>query len=228
MTEERHIEVDWPGVKVSIRLETAREPRAFCVLAHGAGAGMDHPFMESMAHTLVGQGITTMRFNFPFMDRGGFPPDPLPVLLASARAVLSHGVREADGLPLFVCGKSLGGRILSLSVSETHCPSLRGFVFLGYPLHSPKTFGLAKGEHLLQQSLPQLFLSGSRDKLAHMDILRPFVESIGPHATLVCMEGADHGFGYRKIDAPPSATITEVLSKKSVNWINEILSGVRS
>ncbi len=223
MTSDPYIETSLTDVGVRVRSQQSCQPRVFCVLAHGAGAGMDHPFLEKLAEGLLARRVSVLRFNFPFIDRGGFPPDRLPVLLAAADAVLEYAEAEAGGLPLFVVGKSLGGRVLSLSAASRMPSSLRGFAFCGYPLHSEKRQGITKGEHLKAIMLPMLFLSGTRDRLAHREILEPFVESLGSQATMRWFEGADHGFTYRRKDLPPPDDVTAVLAAMIERWMMECL-----
>lgn len=184
---------------------------------------MTHEFMEKLAKSLCIRGISVLRFNFPFGERGGWPPDPQPLLMASALAALETAKEEAGDLPLIAGGKSLGARIISLAAREVPSEALRGLVFFGYPLHSEKTFTTKKGSHLLSQPLPQLFCSGTRDRLSLMEHLQPFVRSVGRHAELISYEGADHGFRFRKKDPSPPSPINEILASDTVDWMGRIL-----
>lgn len=166
--------------------------RVLLVLAHGAGAGMRHAFMQEISLRLAARGIATLRYQFPYAVRGARRPDPRAVLLATVRAAVAAGA--AAGLPLFAGGKSMGGRMTSLAASEAPLPGVRGVVFLGFPLHPAREPGVERAEHLAALSLPMLLVQGTRAALARMDFLRPVVSALGARARLVELEGADHSF----------------------------------
>ena len=180
--------------KVSGLLVAPPEPRAACVLAHGAGAGMAHPFMEAVAHGLAERGIATLRYQFPYMQRGSRRVDTPKVAQAAVRAAVAEAARRLPGVPLYAGGKSFGGRMTSQAQAEAPLDGVRGLVFLGFPLHAAGKPADARGAHLADVKVPMLFLQGSRDDLASLDLLRPLVKSLGALATLAVFEGADHSF----------------------------------
>ena len=161
------------------------------VLAHGAGAGMRHPFMEAVAQAFLAERIATLRYEFPYMAARKRRPDPKPVLLATVRAAVAAGA--AHGLPLLAGGKSMGGRMTSMAAAEGGVDAA-GLVFLGFPLHPAGKPGTERAEHLARVAVPTLFVQGTRDTLAGLDLLRPVLPS---RATLHVVEGADHGFAVK-------------------------------
>ncbi len=194
----------------------APAPAALLVLGHGAGAPMTHPFMEALALALSAEGVSTLRYNFAYMEAGRRRPDPLRRLLAVVASALHAGRECADGLPLFAGGKSMGGRMTSTLVAERATPApvaadtpaatgagdataaLAGLVFFGFPLHAPGRRGAERGEHLARVPCPMLFHQGTRDRLADLDLLRPVLEQVGPRATLHVVDGGDHSLGMLK------------------------------
>jgi predicted alpha/beta-hydrolase family hydrolase len=175
-----------------------RNAVALLVLAHGAGAGMRHTFMEAISAELAGRGIATLRFNFPYMEAqvGGRrrPPDRAPRLIATLRAAVAAARLKAGDLPLFAGGKSMGGRMTSLAASESTLDGVRGIVFIGFPLHPAGRPSSQRGEHLADVAAPMLFLQGTRDKLADLALLEPVCRKLGTKATLHIVDGADHSF----------------------------------
>jgi predicted alpha/beta-hydrolase family hydrolase len=174
-----------------VLLERPPAARRLLVLAHGAGAGMRHPFMEGVAQALSAEGIATLRYEFPYMAARKGRPDPKPVLLATVRAAVEAA--GAQGLPLLAGGKSMGGRMTSLAASEGGLP-VQGIAFLGFPLHPAGKPSVERAEHLARVAQPTLFVQGTRDKLAGLELLRPVLP---PKATLHVVEGADHGFAVK-------------------------------
>jgi predicted alpha/beta-hydrolase family hydrolase len=164
------------------------------VLAHGAGAGMTHAFMEALADALAGSGVATLRYQFPYTEAGSRRPDPRPVLLETVRAAVAAGAEHAGGLPLLAGGKSMGGRMTSLAAAERPLEGVRGIVFVGFPLHPDGKPGTERAAHLADVALPLLFLQGTRDRLADLTLLRPVCADLGPRATLHVVPGADHSF----------------------------------
>lgn len=179
---------------VSALLLRPPDARALLVLAHGAGAGMSHRFLEGLAAALAAGGIATLRYQFPYAEAGGRRPDPRPRLLETVRAAVAVAAQTAEGLPLLAGGKSMGGRMTSLAAAEAPLPGVRGLVFVGFPLHPAGRPGSERAAHLAQVELPMLFLQGTRDHLADLALLRPICEGLGARATLHVVEGADHGF----------------------------------
>jgi uncharacterized protein len=180
--------------EVSGLLLRPKDARLLYVLAHGAGAGMRHPFLESISQRLAEQGIATLRYQFPYMERRSRRPDPPAVAAATVRAAVAEAARIAPDLPLVAGGKSFGGRMTSTAQSEEPLPGVRGLVFLGFPLHPPGRPDDKRAEHLAHVHVPMLFLQGTRDDFADLKLLRPLVKRLGARATLHLVEGGDHSF----------------------------------
>jgi len=168
--------------------------RACLVLAHGAGAGMAHPFMAAVAEGLAGRGVATLRFQFPYMERGGKRPDAPALAQGTVRAAVAEASRLVPELPLFAGGKSYGGRMTSQAQGQSPLPGVRGLAFLGFPLHAPKRPSGERGRHLFEVQIPMLFLQGGRDELADLQLLRPLIRRLGERATLKVFPDADHSF----------------------------------
>src|SRR5436190_5184477 len=181
------------GGQVSGLLLRPDGAKALYVFAHGAGVGMNHPSMASNAQGLAERGIATLRFQFPYMEKGGGRPDPPPVAHAAIRAAVAKATELAPDLPLFAGGRSYGGRMTSQAQSIAPLPRVRGLVFLGFPLHPAGNPGIERADHLERVEIPMLFVSGSRDALADMSLLQPLVEGLGEPATLHVVDGGDHG-----------------------------------
>src|SRR5204863_3850727 len=168
--------------------------RLLYVLAHGAGAGMRHPFLEVVAQRLAERSIATLRYQFPYMEQRGRRPDPPAVAAATVRAAVIEAARVAPGLPLVAGGKSFGGRMTSTAAAEAPLPGVRGLVFLGFPLHPPGQPGIGRAEHLDRVTVPMLFLQGTRDTFAQLPLLEPVIARLKPRATLHLIDGGDHSF----------------------------------
>jgi uncharacterized protein len=179
---------------VSALLVRPADSRLLYVLAHGAGAGMRHAFLESISQRLAERGIATLRYQFPYMERRARRPDPPAVAAATVRAAVMEAARAAPGLPLVAGGKSFGGRMTSTAQAAEPLPGVRGLVFLGFPLHPPGRPGNERAEHLAQVRVPMLFLQGTRDDFADLQLLRPVVKRLGNLATLHLVDGGDHSF----------------------------------
>jgi predicted alpha/beta-hydrolase family hydrolase len=179
---------------VSGLLQRPRDARACYVLAHGAGAGMAHPFMAGVAKGLAERGIATLRYQFPYMERGSKRPDAPKVAHAAVRAAVAHATHLFPGLPLFAGGKSFGGRMTSQTQAASPLPEVHGLVFLGFPLHPAGKPSDERGKHLFDVRIPMLFLQGTRDELANLQLLKAVVEQLGSRATLELFEDADHSF----------------------------------
>ena len=197
-----------------VRPDTARW---MMVLGHGAGAGMRHHFMEDIVAALGAQGVATFRYQFPYVEKGVSRPDPQPVLLATVRSAVDAARAAAGGLPLLAGGKSMGGRMTSLAASKEPL-GVKGIVFLGFPLHPAGAPAVERGEHLARVTEPMLFLQGTRDKLAELDLLRPVIERLGPMASLHVVEGADHGFEVLKRSGRSGTEVLEELAKTAAAW----------
>ncbi len=170
------------------------DARYALVLAHGAGAGMRHVFMQTIAEALAARGVATLRWEFPYMAARKARPDPPAIAEAAVRAVWLAAARLAPELPRFAGGKSFGGRMTSRAHAAEALPGVRGIAFLGFPLHPPEKPGIERAEHLAQAAGPLMFLQGTRDELAPLRRLRPVVKKLGARAVLHVVKGADHGF----------------------------------
>ena len=194
------------------------------VFAHGAGAGMRHPFMEQLAGQLAGCSVATLRYHFPCMQHRRKRPDPPAVLTATVRAVVAAALETAPGLPLLAGGKSLGGRMTSLTVAdERSAPgpgiaSVRGLVFFGFPLHPAGRPGTQRAEHLARVRIPMLFLQGTRDALADLALLRPLCDTLVPLSTLHVVDGGDHSFHMLKRFGKTDADVLAELAHTVVSW----------
>jgi uncharacterized protein len=182
------------GRTVSGLLRRPREPLACLAVAHGAGAGMTHPFLSNLAAGLAERRIATLRYQFPYMERGSRRPDPPKLAQATVRAALVLARRLVPQSPLFAGGKSFGGRMTSQAQAESPLPGVCGLVFLGFPLHPPGRPSDERGRHLFDVQVPMLFLQGDRDDFASLSLLRPLIERLGTRATLELIADADHSF----------------------------------
>ena len=180
------------GTQVSARLVLPEQARYCYVLAHGAGAGMLHPFMNAAAHELAALGIATLRYQFPYMERHARRPDPPPLCHATVRAAVAAAARLAPGLPLIAGGRSFGARMTSQAQALEPLPGVRGLAFISFPLHPAGSPSDARAGHLAAIQVPMLFLQGSRDALAELPLLRSVLERLGARATLSLSEDADH------------------------------------
>ena len=207
----RKINVPLPaGNTVSGLLLTPAEARAGYVLAHGAGAGMSHPFMTAAAEQLADRGIATLRYQFPYMEHGSRRPDPPQIAHAAVRAAITEAARQLPLLPLFAGGKSFGGRMTSQAQAAAPLPDIRGLVFLGFPLHPAKRPSLDRAQHLANVQVPMLFLQGERDSLAEHDLITRVVAELGNRATLTNFADADHSF---HVPARTGRTDAQVLAE---------------
>jgi hypothetical protein len=191
---ELRVPVGDPVGDVSALLVRPEGARLLYVLAHGAGAGMRHPFLETIAQRLAECGIATLRYQFPYMERHSQRPDPPAVAIAAVGAAVAAAARAAPGVPLVAGGKSFGGRMTSAAQAAAPLPGVRGLVFLGFPLHPPGRPGVERARHLADVRIPMLFLQGTRDEFADVALLQPVVTKLGALATLHRVDGGDHSF----------------------------------
>lgn len=198
------------------------EATCLFVMGHGAGAGMNHPFMASMAQSLAGVGVATFRYQFPYMEAGKRRPDFQPILLATVRAAIQAARDQAGGLTLIAGGKSMGGRMTSLAQAAEPDPLVAGLAFLGFPLHPAGSPSTTRGEHLSSVSLPMLFAQGTRDRLAEPTLMADVVSGLGTRATLASIDGADHGFHVLKRSGRTDAEVLTQLAQTISSWATDL------
>jgi hypothetical protein len=208
--------------RVSALRVSPPSPRALLVLAHGAGAGMRHAFLAGLAAALAERRIATLRYQFPYAERGERRPDPPALLRATVRGALAEGARAARGLPLLAGGKSMGGRMTSQALAERADPAVRGIVFFGFPLHPAGRPSVERGEHLAAVEAPMLFLQGTRDALADLTLLEPICRKLAPRAALRVIEGADHSFRVPKRSGRSDRDVLEELARATAEWCSAI------
>ena len=180
--------------RISGLLQRPAKARCCYVLAHGAGAGMNHPFMAAVAAELAERGIATLRYQFPYMEQGSRRPDPPALAQATVRAAVAKAQQLAKGLPMIAGGKSFGGRMTSQAQATSPLPGVGGLAFLGFPLHPAGQPSDSRAKHLSDVKVPMLFLQGTRDALAALAMLKPVVKGLGKRATLCLFDEADHSF----------------------------------
>jgi predicted alpha/beta-hydrolase family hydrolase len=191
--------------------------RLLYVVAHGAGAGMRHPFLEAIAEALAEEGVASFRYEFPYMQDGRKRPDASEVLHGTVRAAVVAAQEAAPDLPLIAGGKSFGGRMTTQSQADAPLPGIRGIALLGFPLHPAGAPSVKRAEHLPRVMAPLLFLQGTRDELADLSLLRPIVEKL-PGAHLHIVEGADHSFHVLKRSARTDADVLRELARAVAEW----------
>ncbi len=206
-------------MRVSARLELPAGARACYVLAHGAGAGMDHPFMSAAATILADLAVATLRYQFPYMERRARRPDAPPLCHATVRAAVALAAQLAPGLPLFAGGRSFGGRMSSQAQALAPLAGVRGLVFLGFPLHPAGKPADARAQHLEQVQLPMLFLQGTRDALAERTLLSALAARLGARATLSFVEDADHAFHVPAHSGRTDVEVRRALLTTAAAWI---------
>ncbi|MET0229584.1 MAG: alpha/beta family hydrolase [Rhodanobacteraceae bacterium] len=194
-TEPQTLSIDVDRARrVSALLIAPDDSRACCVLAHGAGAGMTHPFMARVAAAFAAQRIATLRYQFPYMEQGSKRPDTPAIAHAAVRAACVEAARRVPGIPLLAGGKSFGGRMTSQAQAAEPLEHVRGLVLLGFPLHPAGKPSDDRAKHLFDVDVPMLFLSGTRDALADLSLLAPLAAKLGARATLETFPDADHSF----------------------------------
>jgi uncharacterized protein len=206
------------GGEVSALLLRPVKARWLLALAHGAGAGMSHPFMGSLAGELASVGVATLRYQFPYMEGRRRVPDAPAVLTATVRAAVRAAAEAAPGLPLLAGGKSMGGRMTSQAAAERPLDGVRGLVFFGFPLHPPNKPGTKRADHLVNVTAPMLFLQGTRDTFAELPLLRPVCAKLGTRGTLRVIETADHSFHVLKSSGRTDTEVLRELAETVVRW----------
>ena len=218
MAQELRLDLGLDLGFVSALLERPPDAWLLYVLAHGAGAGMRHRFMEAIASALAARGVASLRYQFPYTEAGARRPDPPAVLEATVRAAVAAAASVAPDLPLIAGGKSMGGRMTSGAAARAPLPGVAGLVFLGFPLHRPKQPSEDRAAHLRQVTLPMLFLQGTRDELADLGLITGVCARLGPLATLHVVEAANHGFEVLKRSGRTDAEVLEELADTVVSW----------
>jgi len=208
-----------PAGSVTGVLTRPDDPWCLYVFAPGAGAGMRHDFMEATAMSLAERGVATFRFDFPYMVEGRrWPPDPTPILTEAVKAAVREARAREPGLPLFAGGKSMGGRMTSTAASEGELDGVRGIAFFGFPLHPAGRPSTKRATHLSDVGLPMLFVQGSRDALADLELLRAALRGVEPRPTVHVLEGADHGFRVLARSGRVGTDVIEELCDRFAAW----------
>lgn len=204
---------------VAARLLAPPGARVLYVLAHGAGAGMDHPFLADISQRLASRAIATLRFQFPYMQAARKRPDPPALLMATVRAAVDEAARILPGVPIVAGGKSMGGRMTSRLMAEAPHPDVRALVFLGFPLHPAGAPAIERAEHLRAVSVPMLFLQGTRDALADLTLMHPVIAGLAL-ATMHVVDGGDHSFEVLKRTGRTADEIHDELADTIAAWLD--------
>lgn len=208
--------------QISGLLQVPAKPLACYVFAHGAGAGMGHAFMTAMAEGLAARGIATLRFNFPFMEKGSKRPDSPAVAQEAIRAAVAEATRQLPGVPLFAGGKSFGGRMTTQAQATEPLPGVKGIVLVGFPLHPAGKPSSTRAAHLADVKVPLLFLQGTRDGLADEGLIRDTTARLGQRATLHIVEGADHAFHVLVRSGRNDAQVRDELLDTMAGWMKAL------
>jgi predicted alpha/beta-hydrolase family hydrolase len=193
--------------------------RACYVFGHGAGAGMNHPSMASVADDLSQQGIATLRYQFPYMENGSRRPDPPALCHATVRAAVAEALRLAPSLRLVAGGRSFGGRMTSQAQALAPLPGVSGLAFFAFPLHPAGRPSQERADHLSDVKIPMLFLQGTRDDLATLELLQPVVQRLGARATLKLLQDADHSFHVRASSGRRDPQVRQEAVRAMIDWI---------
>jgi predicted alpha/beta-hydrolase family hydrolase len=220
MYKAQEIKISVGEGKVSALLMLPRGAKSMLVLAHGAGAGMRHRFMEDVAQKLADRSVATFRYQFPYMEKGTKRPDSEVVLTASVRAAVGAAKNYADGRALFAGGKSMGGRMTSLAAAKQPFEDVRGLIYFGFPLHAAGKPSANRGEHLFETKIPMLFVQGSRDALADLTLLKPLCVRLGKRAELFVIDGGDHSFHLLKSSRRSDDQVLGETATKVASWIS--------
>ena len=207
---------------VSALLIRPREARACFVFAHGAGVGMIHPSMENVAIGLAERGVATLRYQFPYMEKGSKRPDPPAIAHATVRAAVAEAAKACAGFNLIAGGRSFGGRMTSQAQAKMPLEGVQGLAFLGFPLHPTGQPSTERAAHLSEVQIPMLFLQGTNDGLAELNLLKPVVASLGDRATLHLLDGADHSFHVPKRSGRTDSEVMEEALNAFVAWVGRI------
>ena len=210
------------ATNVSALLVRPKNARWLLTLAHGAGAGMNHPFMENLTNELSAVAIATFRYQFPYMEQHRRVPDPPAMLTATVAAAVQTAKTVAPDLPLLAGGKSMGGRMTSQAAAQNLLNGIRGLVFFGFPLHPPNRPGTKRADHLAKVAIPMLFLQGTRDTFADMKLLPPICAKLSDRATLHIIESADHSFHVLRSSKRTDADVLRELAETTASWAEAI------
>jgi uncharacterized protein len=208
--------------RVSGLLQRPRDARSCYVMAHGAGAGMAHRFMQSMADALAARRLATLRYQFPYMEQGSKRPDAPKLAQATVRAAVAEASCRMPELDLFAGGKSFGGRMTSQAQAASPLPGVRGLIFLGFPLHPAGKPSDERAAHLLDIHIPMLLLQGTRDELADLSLLQPVTARLGSRATLKLFDEADHSFHVPARSGRKDADVMEEMADVVAAWIDAV------
>jgi hypothetical protein len=211
------------ATRVSGILISPPQAMACYVVAHGAGAGMLHPFLEKLASDLAARQIATLRYNFPYMEKRGKRPDPPKVCHAAVRAAVAAAHALAPTLPLLAGGKSFGGRMTSQAQAASPLSDVRGLIFLGFPLHPPKQPSDTRAEHLPNVKIPMLFLQGARDEFAEAAFLNPLIKRLGALATLCLLPDADHSFHVPARSTYSGSQVNDEMLNALRSWVDAVI-----
>jgi len=219
MSEMEELRIAVEGAcEVSAILERPKRFEFLLLLAHGAGAGMHHPFLRKLCEELNRVSVGTLRYQFPYMEQRRKAPDRPPVLTSAVAAAVGEAEKYSEGRPLLAGGKSMGGRMSSQAAAQGLLGSVRGLVFFGFPLHPPGSPGTKRADHLADVKQPMLFLQGTRDTFADLELLRPVCKKLGPRATLHLIETADHSFHVLKSSGKTDEQVLRELAETTASW----------
>jgi len=214
--------VNEKGGGVSGLLLNPANANSLLVLAHGAGAGMRHRFMEDVAGKLADRGVATLRYQFPYMEKRTKRPDSEAVLIDTVKAAIATAKKQAGNLPIFAGGKSMGGRMTSIAAAKEALDGVRGLVYFGFPLHAAGRPGIDRGQHLADIQIPMLFLQGSRDALAELKLLTSLCEKLGKLTELFIVDGGDHSFHMLKSSKKSDEQVLDELVSKAAGWMSAV------
>jgi len=218
MSDAKPLKLQVDDTTVSALWMQPSRPLATYVFAHGAGAGMQHGFMADLSQALFEHSVATLRYQFPYMERGSKRTDSPAVAQAAVRAAVAAAQSRMPTTPLFAGGKSFGGRMSSQAQAVEPMPGVRGLVFVGFPLHPAGKPGIERAAHLAQVAVPMLFLQGTRDELAELSLLQGVVQGLGDKATLHLEDDADHAFHVRASSGRKDAQVVQSLAATLAQW----------
>lgn len=216
---ETRLQLNVEGQTVSAALTASGSPRAVYVMAHGAGAGMDHVFMRDMAERLAAREVAVLRYNFVYMEGRKGRVDSPALAHAAVRAAVAEARVQLPGVPIVAGGKSFGGRMTSQAQAASPLPEVVGLAFLGFPLHPPGKPGVERAAHLADVQIPMLFMQGARDEFAQPALLQATVDSLSDRATLLVIPDGDHSFAVRKASGLTPQMVKEQLCDALVAWL---------